>query len=314
MEKFSLNNLKVWVPGSNGMVSSAIIKKLETENCKIITSTRNQLDLTDKVKVFEFYKLNQPDVVILSAAKVGGIHANNTYPVDFLLENLCIQNNIISGAHNFFVKKLLFLGSSCIYPKNIDDPISEDHLLTGSLEETNEWYAVAKISGIKLCQAFQKQHNCNFITAMPTNLYGPNDNFHPLNSHVPAALLLKFHNAKINSEPFVTVWGTGKPKREFLYVDDLADACIYLIKNYSGSQPINVGTGEDISIKNFAEKIKNIVGYKGELKFDKSKPDGTKKKCLDITKARKYGWIPKNNFHEGTEITYTNFLKKNNLS
>ena len=179
MEKFSLNNLKVWVPGSNGMVSSAIIKKLKTENCKIITSTRNQLDLTDKVKVFEFYKLNQPDVVILSAAKVGGIHANNTYPVDFLLENLCIQNNIISGAHNFSVKKLLFLGSSCIYPKNIDDPISEDHLLTGSLEETNEWYAVAKISGIKLCQAFQKQHNSNFISAMPTNLYGPNDNFHP---------------------------------------------------------------------------------------------------------------------------------------
>ena len=260
MEKFSFNNLKVWVPGSNGMVSSAIIKKLKTENCKIITSTRNQLDLTDKIKVFEFYKLNQPDVVILSAAKVGGIHANNTYPVDFLLENLCIQNNIISGAHNFSVKKLLFLGSSCIYPKNINDPISEDHLLTGSLEETNEWYAVAKISGIKLCQAYQKQYNSNFISAMPTNLYGPNDNFHPLNSHVPAALLLKFHNAKINNEPFVTVWGSGNPKREFLYVDDLADACIYLLKNYNGIQPINVGTGEDISIKEFAAKIQKYCG------------------------------------------------------
>ena len=313
MEKFSLNNLKVWVPGSNGMVSSAIIKKLKTENCKIITSTRNQLDLTDKIKVFEFYKLNQPDVVILSAAKVGGIHANNTYPVDFLLENLCIQNNIISGAHNFSVKKLLFLGSSCIYPKNIDDPISEDHLLTGSLEETNEWYAVAKISGIKLCQAYQKQYNSNFISAMPTNLYGPNDNFHPLNSHVPAALLLKFHNAKINNEPFVTVWGSGNPKREFLYVDDLADACIYLLKNYNGIQPINVGTGEDISIKDFAEKIKNIVGYKGELKFDKSKPDGTMRKRLNISRLNNLGWQYKVSLDQGLKLFYEWFTENANV-
>jgi len=313
MEKFSLNNLKVWVPGSNGMVSSAIIKKLKTENCKIITSTRNQLDLTDKVNVFEFYKLNQPDVVILSAAKVGGIHANNTYPVDFLLENLCIQNNIISGAHNFSVKKLLFLGSSCIYPKNIDDPISEDHLLTGSLEETNEWYAVAKISGIKLCQAYQKQYNSNFISAMPTNLYGPNDNFHPLNSHVPAALLLKFHNAKINNEPFVTVWGSGNPKREFLYVDDLADACIYLLKNYNGIQPINVGTGEDISIKDFAAKIKNIVGYKGELKFDKSKPDGTMRKRLNISRLNNLGWHYKVSLDQGLELFYEWFSENANV-
>lgn len=313
MEKFSLDNLKVWVPGSNGMVSSAIIKKLRTENCKIITSTRNQLDLTDKIKVFEFYKSNQPDVVILSAAKVGGIHANNTYPVDFLLENLCIQNNIISGAHNFSVKKLLFLGSSCIYPKNIDDPISEDHLLTGSLEETNEWYAVAKISGIKLCQAYQKQYNSNFISAMPTNLYGPNDNFHPLNSHVPAALLLKFHNAKINDEPFVTVWGSGNPKREFLYVDDLADACIYLLKNYNGIQPINVGTGEDISIKDFAAKIKNIVGYKGELKFDKSKPDGTMRKRLNISRLNNLGWKYKVSLDQGLKLFYEWFSENVNV-
>jgi len=313
MEKFSLDNLKVWVPGSNGMVSSAIIKKLRTENCKIITSTRNQLDLTDKIKVFEFYKSNQPDVVILSAAKVGGIHANNTYPVDFLLENLFIQNNIISGAHNFSVKKLLFLGSSCIYPKNIDDPISEDHLLTGSLEETNEWYAVAKISGIKLCQAYQKQYNSNFISAMPTNLYGPNDNFHPLNSHVPAALLLKFHNAKINDEPFVTVWGSGNPKREFLYVDDLADACIYLLKNYNGIQPINVGTGEDISIKDFATKIKNIVGYKGELKFDKSKPDGTMRKRLNISRLNNLGWKYKVSLDQGLKLFYEWFSENVNV-
>ena len=313
MEKFSLDNLKVWVPGSNGMVSSAIIKKLKTENCKIITSTRNQLDLTDKVKVFEFYKENQPDVVILSAAKVGGIHANNTYPVDFLLENLCIQNNIISGAHNFSVKKLLFLGSSCIYPKNINDPISEDHLLTGSLEETNEWYAIAKISGIKLCQAYQKQYNSNFISAMPTNLYGPNDNFHPLNSHVPAALLLKFHNAKINDEPFVTVWGSGNPKREFLYVDDLADACIYLLKNYNGIQPINVGTGEDISIKDFAAKIKNIVGYKGELKFDKSKPDGTMRKRLNISRLNNLGWKYKVSLDQGLKLFYEWFSENVNV-
>ena len=313
MEKFSFNNLKVWVPGSNGMVSSAIIKKLKAENCKIITSTRNQLDLTDKIRVFEFYKLNQPDVVILSAAKVGGIHANNTYPVDFLLENLCIQNNIISGAHNFSVKKLLFLGSSCIYPKNINDPISEDHLLTGSLEETNEWYAVAKISGIKLCQAYQKQYNSNFISAMPTNLYGPNDNFHPLNSHVPAALLLKFHNAKINNEPFVTVWGSGNPKREFLYVDDLADACIYLLKNYNGIQPINVGTGEDISIKEFAAKIKNIVGYKGELKFDKSKPDGTMRKRLNISRLNDLGWHYKVSLDQGLKLFYKWFSENVNV-
>ncbi|MEK9994094.1 MAG: GDP-L-fucose synthase [Hydrogenophilales bacterium] len=313
MEKFSLDNLKVWVPGSNGMVSSAIIKKLKTENCKIITSTRNQLDLTDKVKVFEFYKSNQPDVVILSAAKVGGIHANNTYPVDFLLENLFIQNNIISGAHNFSVKKLLFLGSSCIYPKNINDPISEDHLLTGSLEETNEWYAVAKISGIKLCQAYQKQYNSNFISAMPTNLYGPNDNFHPLNSHVPAALLLKFHNAKINDEPFVTVWGSGNPKREFLYVDDLADACLYLLKNYNGIQPINVGTGEDISIKDFAAKIKNIVGYKGELKFDKSKPDGTMRKRLNISRLNNLGWKYKVSLDQGLKLFYEWFSENVNV-
>ena len=313
MEKFSFNNLKVWVPGSNGMVSSAIIKKLKAENCKIITSTRNQLDLTDKIRVFEFYKLNQPDVVILSAAKVGGIHANNTYPVDFLLENLCIQNNIISGAHNFSVKKLLFLGSSCIYPKNINDPISEDHLLTGSLEETNEWYAVAKISGIKLCQAYQKQYNSSFISAMPTNLYGPNDNFHPLNSHVPAALLLKFHNAKINNEPFVTVWGSGNPKREFLYVDDLADACIYLLKNYNGIQPINVGTGEDISIKEFAAKIKNIVGYKGELKFDKSKPDGTMRKRLNISRLNDLGWHYKVSLDQGLKLFYEWFSENVNV-
>ena len=313
MKNFSLDNLKVWVPGSNGMVSSAIIKKLKTENCKIITSTRNQLDLTDKIKVFEFYKSNQPDVVILSAAKVGGIHANNTYPVDFLLENLFIQNNIISGAHNFSVKKLLFLGSSCIYPKNIDDPIREDHLLTGPLEETNEWYAVAKISGIKLCQAYQKQYNSNFISAMPTNLYGPNDNFHPLNSHVPAALLLKFHNAKINNDPFVTVWGSGNPKREFLYVDDLADACIYLLKNYNGIQPINVGTGEDISIKDFAAKIKNIVGYKGELKFDKSKPDGTMRKRLNISRLNNLGWKYKVSLDQGLKLFYEWFSENVNV-
>lgn len=312
MEKFSLNNLKIWVPGSNGMVSSAIIKKLKTENCKIVTTTRNELDLTDKSKVFKFYKSNMPDVVILSAAKVGGIHANNLYPVNFLLENLCIQNNIISGAHNFSVKKLLFLGSSCIYPKNINDPISEDHLLTGSLEETNEWYAVAKISGIKLCQAYQKQYNSNFITAMPTNLYGPNDNFHPLNSHVPASLLLKCHNAKINNEPFVTVWGTGSPKREFLYVDDLADACIYLLKQYSGTNPINVGTGEDISIKNFAEKIKNIVGYKGELKFDESKPDGTMRKRLNISRLNNLGWQYKVSLDQGLKLFYEWFVENAN--
>lgn len=313
MEKFSLNNLNVWVPGSNGMVASAIIKKFRSENCNIITSTRNDLDLTDKTKVFNFYKLNQPDVVILAAAKVGGIYANKTFPVDFLLENLCIQNNVISGAHYFSVKKLLFLGSSCIYPKNIDEPITEDHLLTGSLEETNEWYATAKISGIKLCQAYQKQYNCDFITAMPTNLYGPNDNFHPLNSHVPAALLLKFHNAKINNEPFVTVWGTGNPKREFLYVDDLADACIYLLKNYSGTKPINVGTGEDISIKNFAEKIKNIVGYKGELNFDKSKPDGTMRKRLNTRRLNNLGWQYKISLDQGLKLFYEWFIENANV-
>lgn len=310
MEKFFLNNLKVWVPGSSGMVSSAIIKKLKTEDCEIITSTRNQLDLTNKIKVFEFYKLNKPDVVILSAAKVGGIHANSTYPVDFLLENLFIQNNIISGAHNFSVKKLLFLGSSCIYPKNIDDPISEDHLLTGSLEETNEWYAVAKIAGIKLCQAYRNQYGCDYISVMPSNLYGPHDNFDLESSHVVPALIRKTFEAKLKHEETVEVWGSGLPKREFLHVDDCAKGILFLLENYSGGSHINLGTGIDISIRELSKLIAEIIGFKGQLIFDKSKPDGTPRKLLDIEKISKMGWKPLISLKDGLRETIEFYEKE----
>ena len=302
---YSLSKKKIWVAGHNGMVGSAVVKRLLNEDCEIITVKKNIVDLRDGESVLRWMKSNKPEAIIVAAAKVGGIHANSNYPAEFLYDNLMIQTNIIHCAWECDVEKLLFLGSSCIYPRNISQPITEDKLLTGELEPTNEWYAIAKIAGIKLCQSFRQQYGVDFISAMPSNLYGPGDNFHPKNSHVPAALLSRFHNAKINNEKESIIWGSGKPKREFLYVDDLADALVHLLKNYSEVSHINIGTGEDISIKDFAHKIKECVGYNGKLIFDTTKPDGMQRKVLDISKITKLGWTPKISLDEGLVKYYT---------
>ncbi len=275
------------------MVGSAIVRSLSGYDVDLYAPGRRDVDLIDPDQVQSFYKEVKPNVVILAAAKVGGIHANATYPVDFISDNLQIQQNVISGGHRNSIEKLLFLGSSCIYPRDCQQPIKEEYLLTGALEPTNEWYAIAKISGIKLCQAYRKQYGCDFISAMPTNLYGPNDNFHPENSHVPAALLSRFHEAKIKGSNSVSVWGTGKPCREFLHVDDLAEACLFLLKNYSSSQHINVGTGSDVSIADFASLLRRVVGFEGDITFETTRPDGTPRKLLDVTNINALGWKSK---------------------
>jgi len=303
-----IDNPKIWVPGANGMVGSALVRRLKKENAEILATTRNDLDLRDPSGVNLFYRNTRPDLVVLAAAKVGGIHANNTYPADFIADNLQIQNNVIIGAKNHNVKKLLFLGSSCSYPKNCSQPIKEEYLLNGPLEPTNEWYAVAKIAGIKMCQAYRRQYECDFISAIPTNLYGPMDNFHPENSHVPAALLSRFHEAHRKGLKSVTVWGTGKPLREFLHVDDLADACIFLLKNYSDESPLNIGTGEDISIGDFAELIKDTVGFSGNIGFDTSRPDGMFRKRLDVSKIHALGWRHRINLQSGLRHYYQWYL------
>jgi len=309
---YKLTNKKVWVAGHNGMVGSAILRRLLQENCEIITVPKNKLDLRNGDLVLKWMKKNQPEIVIVAAGKVGGIHANSHYPADFLYDNLMIEANIIHSAWKSNVNKLLFLGSSCIYPRNTSQPIVEENLLTGELEPTNEWYALAKIAGIKLCQSYRHQHDVDFISAMPSNLYGPGDNFHLENSHVPAALLLRLHNAKINNKKETIVWGSGLPQREFLYVDDLADALIYLLKNYSDSSHINIGVGEEISIREFAYKIKECVGYNGELIFDKAKPDGVQRKVLDISRLTNLGWSPKFTLDQGLKEYYEWF--KDNIN
>ena len=290
------------------MVASALIRRLKREEASVLGTSRQQVDLFDEKQVKAFYREHRPDVVFLAAAKVGGIHANETYPADFIDENLIIQYNIIKHAKQSGVKKLVFLGSSCIYPKNCPQPIKEEYLLTAPLEPTNEWYAVAKIAGIKTCQAYRKQYGCDFISVMPTNLYGPNDNFHPKNSHVPAALLSRFHRAKLDNDPTVRVWGTGKPLREFLHVDDLADACVFLAINYSGEEIINVGTGEDISIADFAGLIKKTTRYQGGIEFDSSRPDGTYRKRLDVTRLHRLGWRHRIGLEKGIEQYYRWYL------
>ncbi len=307
---YKLTNKKVWVAGHNGMVGSAVLRRLLLEDCEVITVPKNKLDLREGESVFRWMKKNKPETVIVAAGKVGGIHANSHYPADFLYDNLMIEANIIHSAWRSGVNKLLFLGSSCIYPKNTSQPIAEEKLLTGELEPTNEWYALAKIAGIKLCQSYRQQYDVDYISAMPSNLYGPGDNFHPENSHVPAALLLRFHNAKINNEKETVVWGSGSPQREFLYVDDLADALIYLLKNYSDSSHINIGMGEEISIKEFAYKIKECVGYNGELIFDKTKPDGMQRKVLNTSRLTKLGWSPKFTLDHGL-TKYYEWFKEN---
>ena len=306
---FLLKGKTIWVTGSNGMVGSAIVRKISDYDIKLYATSRNQVDLLDARQVNEFYKKIKPDVVILSAAKVGGIHANSTYPFDFIHQNLQIQQNVICGAHKASVKKLLFLGSSCIYPKDCDQPIREEYLMTGSLEPSNENYAIAKIAGIKLCQALRKQHKCDFISLMPTNLYGPNYNFHPLNSHVPAALLSRLHKAKMDNSRSVTVWGTGNVYREFLHVDDLADACIFALENYSDHQHLNVGTGVDMSIRSFAELLKKIVCFDGELVYDDTKPDGMFRKLLDVSKINAQGWKSKIQLEDGLKKYYQWYLE-----
>ncbi|MCR6721040.1 MAG: GDP-L-fucose synthase [Chitinophagaceae bacterium] len=305
MEKTS----KIYVAGHRGMVGSAIVRKLEKEGySNIVYRTSAELDLTNQQKVEDFFASEKPEYVFLAAAKVGGIVANNTYRADFLYENLMIESNIIHASYRNNVSKLLFLGSSCIYPKFAPQPLKEEHLLTGLLEPTNEPYAIAKIAGIKLCEAYRDQYGCNFISAMPTNLYGLGDNYHLQNSHVIPAMIRKFHEAKVNGAAFVELWGTGTPLREFMYVDDLADASFFLMMNYNEKLFINAGTADEISIKELAETVKSVTGFEGEIRFDSSKPDGTPRKLMDCTRLHNLGWKHQFNLHEGLTLTYQYFL------
>ncbi len=291
------------------MVGSAILRRLKTEGfSNLLLRDSSELDLRNQQQVARFFEAEKPEYVFLAAAKVGGIVANNTYRADFLYDNLAIQNNVIHQSHQLGVRKLLFLGSSCIYPKLAPQPLKEEYLLTGALEPTNEPYAIAKIAGIKLCEAFRAQYGCNFIAVMPTNLYGYNDNYHPENSHVLPALIRKFHEAKLSQSPEVTIWGTGAPLREFLFADDLADACLFLMEAYDGAEIINVGTGEDLPIRDLAVLIQKIVGYEGSLHFDTSKPDGTPRKLMDVSKLHAMGWRYKTTLEKGIRLSYQDFL------
>lgn len=305
-----LPDSRIYIAGHRGMVGSAICRELESQGFSNVTGrTRAELDLLDRGAVERFYAENKPECVVVAAAKVGGILANNTYPAEFLFENLQIQNNLIDGAYRAGVKKLLFLGSSCIYPRLAPQPISEDALLTGPLEPTNEWYAIAKIAGIKLCQAYRRQYGADFISAMPTNLYGPNDNYHPQNSHVLPALIRRFHEAKESSAPSVTCWGSGAPYREFLHADDLAKACVFLLRNYSEEGLINIGFGSDLTIKELAHLAAEVIGYQGEILWDASKPDGTPRKLMDSSRLFSLGWKPQIALRDGIAAAYQDFLR-----
>lgn len=300
---------KIYVAGHRGLAGSAIVRALKRKGYNnLITRTHAELDLTDQPAVQAFFEAEQPTHVILAAAKVGGIHANDTYPAEFIRDNLAIQTNVIHSAWRSGVDKLVFLGSSCIYPKFAEQPMREDSLLTGPLEPTNEWYAIAKIAGIKMCQAYRKQYSFDAISLMPTNLYGPGDNFNLENSHVLPALLRKFHEAKLNHDPQVVMWGTGSPKREFLHVDDLGDAVVHLTEHYSDSDIVNVGVGTDVSIRELAELVKDVVGYEGEIVNDTSKPDGTPRKLMDVSRLSELGWQAKTSLRNGIESTYAWFL------
>lgn len=306
---------KIYVAGHRGLVGSAIVKNLKSKGyTNIIGRTHKELDLTNQMAVREFFEAEKPNYVVLAAAKVGGINANNTVPAEFIYENLQIQCNVIKSAHDYKVKKLLFLGSTCIYPKMAPQPIQEDTLLTGPLEETNEAYAIAKISGLEMCKFFKRQYGDNFISCMPTNLYGPNDNFDLSSSHVMPALIRKFYEAKINNEPTVECWGTGSPLREFLYVDDMADACVFLMENYDGEQHVNIGTGREVSIKQLAETIKEVVGYKGEILWNTAMPDGTPRKLTDVSKLHSLGWKHKIELDEGVKLAYDWFVENYDVS
>ncbi len=303
-------NAKIYIAGHRGMVGSAILRKLQQEGfTNFALRTSKELDLRNQETVQQFFEDERPEYVFLAAAKVGGIVANNTYRADFLYENLMIQNNVIHSAHVTDVKKLMFLGSSCIYPKMAPQPLKEEYLLTSELEPTNEPYAIAKIAGIKMCESYRRQYGRNFISVMPTNLYGPNDNYDLQNSHVLPALIRKFHEAKVNGSPTVEVWGTGSPLREFLYSDDLADACYFLMQHYDGEDFVNVGTGEDLSIKALAELVKETVGFEGELVWNTSKPDGTPRKLMDVSKLHGLGWKHRVDLPEGIRKVYEKFVE-----
>ena len=300
---------KIYVAGHRGLVGSAVVRRLEEGGFRnVLTATRDELDLRDQGAVNEWFEANRPDYVFLVAGTVGGILANSTRPAEFIYDNLMIHGTVVHASHLSGVRKLLYLGSSCIYPRHATQPITEEQLLTGPLEPTNEWYAVAKIAGIKLCQAYRRQYGSDFVSAMPTNLYGPNDNFDLSSSHVLPALIRKFHDAKTSGDPRVEIWGTGSPMREFLHVDDLADACVYLMEHYSDDMHINVGTGVDLSIRELAEKVRGVVFPDAVLDFDTSKPDGTPRKVLDVSRLRELGWSPKYDLDSGIRSTYEWFL------
>jgi GDP-L-fucose synthase len=302
---------KIFVAGPNGLVGSALVRKLKDKGfINLLLKNRSELDLTNQHAVEVFFAHEKPEYVFLAAAKVGGIHANNTYPAEFIFSNMQVQMNIINESWKYKVKKLLFLGSSCIYPKYCPQPMKEEQLLSGQLEPTNEAYAIAKIAGIVMCQSYNRQYGTNFISVMPTNLYGPNDNYHPLNSHVLPALIRRFHEAKVSKAPKVTIWGTGNPTREFLYSDDLAEACIFLMEKHNGNDIVNIGSGKEVTIRELALTIKKAVGYDGEIDFDVTKPDGTPRKLLDCSKLHGLGWRHKIELEEGIKFAYEDFCRK----
>lgn len=306
---FVLEGRKIWVAGHRGMVGAALVRRLEGEGCDLVTAERDEVDLRRQAETEDWMSETRPDVVILAAAKVGGILANDSYPADFLYDNLVIETNVVETAQRTGVQKLLLLGSSCIYPRLAEQPIAEDALLTGPLEPTNEWYAIAKIAGIKLCQAYRRQHGSDFISAMPSNLYGPGDNFDLQASHVIPALMRKFHEAKLDGAASVPIWGSGEPRREFLHVDDCADGLVHLLRHYSGESHVNIGNGADLTIRALAETIRDVVGFRGELAFDRGKPDGTPRKLMDTARLRALGWHPKIGLEDGLAKTYRWFTE-----
>jgi len=309
MSAFSLKGKRVWVAGHSGMVGSAVVRRLGQEDCEILTASRSVVDLKDQAQTRTWLAENKPDAIFLAAARVGGILANDTQPADFIYDNLAIETNVIEGAYRAGVEKLMFLGSSCIYPKFAPQPMTEDALLTGPLESTNQWYAIAKIAGIKLCQAYRAQHGCDYISAMPTNLYGPRDNFDLTSSHVVPALMRKAHEAKLSQQAELVVWGTGRPRREFLHVDDCADAIVFLMKSYSAEEHVNVGCGVDIAVEDLARMIAETVQFTGTIVHDTSKPDGTPRKLMSIAKLLALGWRPRISLQQGLNTTYEWFLQ-----
>jgi GDP-L-fucose synthase len=307
--RYDLKGKRIWIAGHRGMAGSAIVRRLASEGCECLTVTSSELDLRRQADVEAWVAAMKPDAVFVAAGRVGGIVANDTQPVDFLYDNLLIATNVLASAYRAGVGKLMFLSSSCSYPRLAPQPMAEEALLTSALEPTNQWYAIAKIAGMKLVEAYRRQHGADFIAVVPTNLYGIGDNYHPEHSHVPAALIRRFHEAKLAGQPQVTVWGTGKPRREFMAVDDLADACVFLMKTYSGDQALNVGTGTDISIGEFARVVADVVGYRGEIVFDPLRPDGAPRKLLDVSKLTKLGWRAKTPLRSGLQQAYSDFLR-----